>query len=474
MKTRIEAISKSKIISFENKKLEDIFILDGNIKPDNKISQEIKKYISDDFYEGILCLQTPKITDTELVNELGHLSENENIRIYILVGEYTKELDALVGRVLIRYGIEVKGTLILKNPTSSMPSVLFSLNSESNIENCFKKEVDVKNVVIELFRHFCYNFWEIAEKEILEKNKHLKVMNKPLDVYHNPNEYNGRDFILSTLFQYKEQTTRGEMAGKVILNNNFNILNVDKREIPLPNQKFEKLLNKEDFYMFTPELKDDGFSSEIGYTWVNEPYILPINAKRHSLYDKWEKKESEIKDKIETLFNRAKKINELDKLKDIQEFKNLKFSSEKKLPEYVKKINNVHNEISLIENKKKKQELEIMLSAYEKEKKKNEEKLKELKNGENNLKKKELVDRQQELENTQNEFKKEIVNLLNNTNKPPLLDEIKLDLMPSVGQLYEFQNKNFLAISYWEEYEEGLKESSRLDAKLCRIINHEQ
>ncbi|CEN45077.1 hypothetical protein CCAN2_1530002 [Capnocytophaga canimorsus] len=45
MKTRIEAISKSKIISFENKKLEDIFILDGNIKPDNKISEEIKIYI---------------------------------------------------------------------------------------------------------------------------------------------------------------------------------------------------------------------------------------------------------------------------------------------------------------------------------------------------------------------------------------------------------------------------------------------
>lgn len=458
MKTKIESINRLETKSFKYEKLKDIFVLDGDFYSASKISE----YVSDNFYEGILCIQAPKITNIELINKLGRLSENENIRIYILVGEYTKELDALVGRVLIRYGINVKGTLILKNPTSNIPSALLSLNNEVDIDNCLNKKVDVKNIVIDLFRHFCYNFWEIAENEILEKDKHLKVINKPLDVYHNPNEYSGRDFVLSTLFEYKEQTTRGEMEGKAILDNNFNILKVDKKDIRLPSQKFEKLLNKEDFNISTPELKDDGFSSEIEYTWVNEPYTLPISAKRHFLYDKWEKKESEIKDKIETLFNRAKKINELDKLKDIQEFKNLKFSSEKKLPEYVKKINNVHNEISLIENQKKKEELEITLSKCKEEKRKNGEQLNQLKNEENVSKKKELENRQKELGDEQNALKKEII-----TNKPPLLDEIELDLMPSVGQLYEFQNKNFLAISYWEEYEEGVKEAMRLNADLC-------
>lgn len=467
MKTKIETINKSKTISFENEKLEDIFILDGNIEPDNKISEEIKKYVSDNFREGILCIQAPKITDIELINQLGKLSEfdNRRIRIYLLVGKYTKELDSLVGRVLIRYGVDVKGTLILKNPTSNMPSVFFSLNNKNNLENCFKKEINNnENIALELFRHFCYNFWEIAESEILEKNKHLKVMNKPLDVYHNPNEYNGRDFVLSTLFEYEEETTRGEIAGKIILNNSFDILKINnERIINLPNHKFEGLLNKDDFYMFTPELEDDGFSAKIEYNWLDEPYTLPVNAKKHSLYDKWDIKESEIKDKIEALFNRVKKINELDRLKDIQEFKNLKFSNDKNLPEYIKTINNIHNEVSLIEHQNKKQELETMLSAYEEEKRKNEE---QLKNEGNPLKKKEFEDKQKELEDTQNMLKKEIINL-NNINNSPLLEEIKLDLIPSVGQLYEYQNKNFLAISYWEEYEEGMKESLRLNANLC-------
>lgn len=468
MKTKIQTKSKSKTISFENEKLEDIFILDGNIEPDNKISEEIKKYVSDDFYEGILCIQAPKITDTELINQLGKLSDSDNRRIYLLVGKYTEELDSLVGRALIRYGVDVKGTLILKNPTSNIPSVFFSLNNKNNLENCLKKEIDNnENIARELFRHFCYNFWEITESEILEKNKRLKIMNKPLDVYHNPNEYNGRDFVLSTLFEYEEETTRGEMAGKIILNNSFDILKINNKSvINLPNHKFEKLLNKDDFDMFTPELEDDGLSAKIEYNWIDEPYTLPCGAKKHSLYDKWEIKESEIKDKIEALFNRAKKINELDRLKDIQEFKNLKFSSNKNLPEYIKTINNIHNEVSLIEHQKKKQELEIMLSAYAEEKRKKEEQLNQLKNEENSLKKKELEDRQKELEDTYNMFKEEIINL-NNINNSPLLEEIKLDLIPLVGQLYEFQNKNFLAISYWEEYEEGVEESLRLKARLC-------
>ena len=44
-------------------------------------------------------------------------------------------------------------------------------------------------------------------------------------------------------------------------------------------------------------------------------------------------------------------------------------------------------------------------------------------------------------------------------------------ILPSVGELFEAEGKSFLAIRYWDEYEEGLKEASRLGAKLCAFNN---
>jgi len=43
--------------------------------------------------------------------------------------------------------------------------------------------------------------------------------------------------------------------------------------------------------------------------------------------------------------------------------------------------------------------------------------------------------------------------------------------LPQVGNLFQFNSQQYLAIQHWEEYEQGKKEAERLKAKLCAIKN---
>ena len=50
---------------------------------------------------------------------------------------------------------------------------------------------------------------------------------------------------------------------------------------------------------------------------------------------------------------------------------------------------------------------------------------------------------------------------------PALLDKVLIPIqLPSVGILYVYQNKRYLAITDWNEYERGLAEAIRLQAEL--------
>jgi hypothetical protein len=43
----------------------------------------------------------------------------------------------------------------------------------------------------------------------------------------------------------------------------------------------------------------------------------------------------------------------------------------------------------------------------------------------------------------------------------------QLPQFPSVGILYRQNNQDYLAIQFWDEYDQGKAEARRLDAKLC-------
>jgi hypothetical protein len=43
----------------------------------------------------------------------------------------------------------------------------------------------------------------------------------------------------------------------------------------------------------------------------------------------------------------------------------------------------------------------------------------------------------------------------------------QLEQLPSAGELHQHNGQNYLAIEYWEEYDDGKKEALRLNAKLC-------
>ena len=44
-----------------------------------------------------------------------------------------------------------------------------------------------------------------------------------------------------------------------------------------------------------------------------------------------------------------------------------------------------------------------------------------------------------------------------------------LKRLPQTGTLYKKGNQKYLAIEYWEQFEDGSKEAERLNAKLCSI-----
>ena len=46
-----------------------------------------------------------------------------------------------------------------------------------------------------------------------------------------------------------------------------------------------------------------------------------------------------------------------------------------------------------------------------------------------------------------------------------------LPQLPQIGKLYQLNSQPYLAIEFWEQYNQGKKEADRLKAKLCAIKN---
>lgn len=593
MANKILPISKSKVVDYSNEPLTNFWqVKDG--KPhtaDQNFKQQIIELMRS-VSEGFICIQSEKLNDKQIVRQIFDTARGRDVKIYILVNQYSPELDLLNGVCLIRYELQNIGSFILVNPNSNQPNGLFFSGhlTESTLTNSNQilKEIKDKEVT-ELFRHFCFQFWETAKREIIEEGKHISIESKPIDVFHDTKEFGTRDFVYSTLFEYIEKTKRENLSNKLVVpfkkENETPILIKQSEKKELGNFSISDLLPFNEFEMQTPDLPDDGTVCKVEYLWTNEPFYLPEKCNESPLYEKWKSETSKINTHLDTILNKIQdgekrektisstlsrfflgKKNTFNKLKsDIEDLKQTDYAniSDKQLKEKISAINSIYtqveSEIGEIEQEDKKAKLEEEINGL-KENKKNKEA--ELSNKQNELKEKEknvserlkdflakhkieealpskiksewqqqsgLKNKQKnpkeaeeaktklaelneiqnqpfinklksEVENIQREIKRiedEIKRKENeksksgqqsgnksslseyvsnesskqSSNSGKLLSVPDQQHLPKVGKLYQLNNQPYLAIEFWEQFDQAKAEADRLKAKLCAIKN---
>ena len=159
------------------------------------------------------------------------------------------------------------------------------LTDQSLVSDHLIFDIDEQDIS-KLYTHFCYLFWHSAKKEVIQNN-HQEINSRPLDVFHNPFEYENRDYVYSTLFHFHHTINRGELSNKRILylnkENQIPILIQPHVQKDLGNNVLKTLLPKEEFENQKPELPDDGVSCSISYSWKNVPFRLPEKASEHTV-----------------------------------------------------------------------------------------------------------------------------------------------------------------------------------------------
>jgi hypothetical protein len=239
---------------------------------------------------------------------------------------------------------------------------------------------------------------------------------------------------------------------------------------------------------------------------------LDLNNLASQLFDDekeidYEKEKSEKEEKIKTLESECEALEKaLNKFKEIEHeqlegLKQERKGIEKVFREKYKIEDNLRleakkEELSLILNKEKKkykeEEVELAQRQFDelmeviKTNPENEQRRyeSELKDKENYLvSKKQFIDsckseieklqepqvkQKSSLDNLKSNKKKK--NEVNRTKKFKSLEIQGLKQLPQIGTLYRKSNQKYLSIEYWEDYEAGNKEATRLDATLCSFI----
>ena len=481
---KISSLLNNKKVSYGDKPMFNSRLL-GEKKQSN-VGGILMQFLSPQLGE-ILCIQTPKLTDPATISLI--LKCSEHIRTYLLVNEYTKELNALQEKVLIRYGVNVKGSTILRNPNSNNPDGIFLTGelSEQNIHSSFLKNNLEKEVISKLYRHFCYLFWEEAKYEVIEKDRHSSINSKPMDIFHNPNEYGDKDYVFASLFEAFKETNRENLIGKTIVpigkeyEKPIEILAFSKKD--LNSLTFDELPPKEKFENSNPIFEDDNFSAEIEYKWEIMPFYLPENIVEHPLYKKWEQEKKNIISLVDELIKKIETLKDKERFKADRAFlanlKNISFGKDKSLSENIQRVNEIYKNISSSANKQIVTEISQKINNLKREVETNikflTEKRETLRNHTEPKEKERLNQKITQLDKDINNLKSKIeekereIEKINSSNKEEKLfiEEIKLPLLPSVGKLYNAKDINYLAISFWEEYDAANIEAQRFNAKLC-------
>lgn len=535
MATKIQPIAKQENVNYGERDVKN-FWLPRSEGSHSGHKDSIKRLLQN-VQNGFICVYSERLEDKDIVKLLFDLSER--VRIYVLVNEYSSAMDILRGKVLIRYsGINNIGSFVLVNPNSNAAKGMFFGGQLT--EGSFLLEHTsfgiVSNEAKELFRHFCYMFWERAKTEIIEKEE-VEVKTKPFDIYYDTDKFEGKDYVYGTLFEFVKGECRKNIAGKNI------VYCGNEKQLPIMIQaettqdigenKTKMLLPKEEFEAQKPEFKDDGVSVKINYMWTNVPFYLPSDAKKHNLYSQWETEKGIIKQKLDSL---SEAISALEKRENSisskltrfflgkkQQFNELKYSilgierhdfsvlAKEERNDYIKQINKISSDIAMhgieIENENRKAKLQEEINEIDEQIKSKQQELtqkkEELADKKKNTKSddktahtfiKKLEDEIQKIEksiknfeNQKNSKQKEIEkgsdenrragssldafsnagNKQKNQSGGKSFELQNLPQLPHVGTLYQAGGKSFLAIEYWEDYEQGKAEAERLKAELC-------
>ena len=331
-------------------------------------------------------------------------------------------------------------------------------------------------------------------------------------------------------YEYYNEKKREELKEKFILHfgetNKIKINSTSIKYIKEP-LKQDKFITKDELNKLRPpsaSMEDDGKSIHITYSWEVIPFALPKESKKHELYNKWQKEEEKINsfidkiiDKISEISKRENKLIAIflsDKKKILSEYKGelikLKeveycyIKEPKEIVEIIKRINElakiVDKNSSEIKEKNRQAEIEEQIANKEKEKENYNETLnikkdklteiekeinelgdnKKMMEQKNNEKKningeiKKIEIKIQEINNNINNEKEKLKKVSQNTGEAAnvLSSDLTLKYIPVIGErkkdiLFQCNGQNYLAIEYWEEYEEGKAEADRLGAKLC-------
>ena len=103
MKTKIKPISKSKTVDYDSAVLQNVWYPKKSYFLEEKRGK-IKQLISSIHGESVICILTEEFTDKNLLQTLLSITQNDpnNLRAYILVNQYSEDLDMLSNHCLIR------------------------------------------------------------------------------------------------------------------------------------------------------------------------------------------------------------------------------------------------------------------------------------------------------------------------------------------------------------------------------------
>ncbi len=213
MKTKIEPIAQKKIISYQDKIIQNFWQLPDNkfgLKPTNDYRNKFT-YLLKNAESKIICIQTPEINDPELKSAID-LAVRQNNRIYLITNENPVFLKDFTGKILMRYGIKSTGTFILVNPANKNDSQGLFFNApltEASLLNPMYECIDLENPQIEtLFHFFLYNFWHRTEYEIIDNFAAPQIVNKediPIFISEPTHTFVDTHFVLNEIQQMNER-----------------------------------------------------------------------------------------------------------------------------------------------------------------------------------------------------------------------------------------------------------------------------
>ena len=458
-----------------------------------------------DFAEDVICLLTERIDDTKIIEALHKYSSAHGKRIYLLVGEYTASLNKLRGHCLIRTlsSSDIpRGSLLLVNPNSNQAKAyLFSDSFAASTDSLeLFKSVDDEGQKKELFRYFCYLFWEKATEEYLsqEHSEGQPVKGKGVDVYFDTTLLSPT-FLYDLVLQSIEGQPRSSVLKKYLSLDegaaHLYVKQSEKKE--LPDVHLHTLRTKEGLEQTDPsDFVDDLRYLSIDYSWKVHPLYLPKDAIVARLYKDWDEYRSMQAKNLESLQRDInKKLEEANKARGTDrarcylglevELKEiiasldplLKVSWGEDRASYSKleqasglddryriACRDLENAIKRNELEQQEQELKRKIDAAQdsKEVDRYNLALKSLRGEYARLQSPDTGERSP-LDDLYSHQKSKATGTTKAVTIPSLL------LLPEVGKLYQQGDKFYLAIADWSDYDRAQREAIRLQATLCAM-----